>query len=199
MALLRAEEWREKVEQHKIEISSLLEEMAQDVLTFTDELDLQAAQINELSERQDSVNKGRKIDEVSPRQARRKVAHITTLSKQALRFAHSFGLEPEFIEFRKEVTNSSLTVHLSNHPRNDTPPPPTQDDNERILQVLYLDKFAVSDEVHHELRMLCSYLPASHPVKQARKKINELLEYKRLPPRSFEATLVEVILKAVTC
>ena len=87
----------------------------------------------------------------------------------------------------------------------DTPPQPTEDDKEHILQVLYLlDKFAVSDELYHELRMLCPHLPASNRVKQARKEINELLEYTRLSPpypgayRSFKATLVEKISKAVS-
>ena len=109
MALLRAAEWREAVQQHKDELSNLLEEMAKD---YHVELELQSAQIAELSEREE-VNKGKNIDEVSPRQARRKVAHVTTLSKQALWFAHSFGLEPEFVQFRKVATGSSLAVHLS--------------------------------------------------------------------------------------
>ena len=175
----------------------------QGTLTFLDELELQSAQIAELSERE-GVNKGKKI-EVSPRQARRKVAHVTTLSKQALWFAHSFGLEPEFVQFRKVATGSSLAllaVHLSDDPRSDdTPPQPTEDEKEHILQVL--DKFAVSDEVYHELRMLC-HLPSSNRVKQARREINELLEYTRLSPpypgayRSFKATLVEKISKAVS-
>ena len=205
MALLRAAEWREAVQQHKAELGNLLEEMARDTVTFLDELELQSAQIAELSERE-GVNKGKKIDEVSPRQARQKVAHVTTLSKQALWFAHSFGLEPEFVQFRKVATGSSLAVHLSDDPRSDdTPPQPTEDDKEHILQVLYLlDKFAVSDELYHELRMLCPHLPASNRVKQARREINELLEYTRLSPpypgayRSFKATLVEKISKAVS-
>ena len=149
--------------------------------------------------------KQRETDKVSPRQARRKVAHVTTLSKQALWFAHSFGLEPEFVQFRKTATRSSLTVHLSDDPRSSTPPQPTEDDKEHILQVLYLlDKFAVSDELYHELRMLCPHLPASNRVKQARKEINDLLEYTRLPSpypgayRSFKATLVEKISNAVS-
>ena len=162
-----------------------------------DELELQSAQITKLSER--GVNKGKKIDEVSPRQARRKVAYVTTLSKQALWFAHTFGLEPEFVQFRKVGTGSSLAVHLS-----DDTPHSLQKMTKHILQVLYLlDKFAVSDELYHELRMLCPHLPASNRVKQAHKEINEFLEYTRLSPpypgayRSFKATLVEKISKAV--
>ena len=130
-------------------------------LTFLDELELQSAKIVELSEK--GYEQREQIGEVSPRQARRKVAHVTTLSKQALWFAHSFGLEPEFVQFRKTATHSSLTVHLSDEPRSSTPPQPTEDDKEHILQVLYLlDKFVVSDELYHELRMLCPHLTASN-------------------------------------
>ena len=52
--------------------------------------------------------------------------------------------------------------------------------------------------------MLCPRLPGSNRVKQAREEINELLEYTRLSPpypgayRSFKATLVEKISKAVS-
>ena len=175
----------------------------QRTLSLLDELELQAAQIAELSEKK-GMNKGKKIDEVSPRQARRKVAHVTTLSKQALWFAHSFGLEPDFMQFRKAATHSPLTVHLSDDSRSDRPPQAIQNDKECILQVLYLVKFAVSDELYHKLRMLCPDLPASNRIKRAHREINELLEYMRLPPpypgayRSFEATLVEKVSKAVS-
>ena len=100
--------------------------MARDTITlnFMDELELQSAQIAELSER--GVNKWKKIDEVSPHQGHWKVAHahVTTLSNQALWFAHSFGLKPEFVQFRKVATGSSLlAVHLSDDPRSYTHTP----------------------------------------------------------------------------
>ena len=93
-AILRAEQWKNQVEQHK-EISVLLQDMAKDVLAFSEELELQSAQIKELNDLPPSVNKGKQIDEVSPCQARRKIAQVTTLSRRALWFAHSFGLQPE--------------------------------------------------------------------------------------------------------
>ena len=40
-------------------------------------------------------NSDKTIEEVSPRQARRKMKNITTFSKQALWFAESFGLVPD--------------------------------------------------------------------------------------------------------
>ena len=156
--------------------------MATDILTFSDELEMQSARIGDFTDQHNAINKGKQIEDVSPRQARRKVAQVTNLSKQALWFAHSFGLEPEFVQFRKVASQSPLTVQLSN-PSESTTPQPTQDDHDRIHQVLYLlDKFAISDEVYHELTMLCSDLPASYRVKGARSDLNEQLEFSRLPP-----------------
>ena len=168
MAIQRAEEWRQKAQQYKDETSQLFEDMAQDIITFSDELEMQSAMIEKFRDQEDAINKGKKIEDVSPRQARRKVAKVTTLSKQPLWFAHSFGLEPEFVRFRKVASQSPLTVQLDDHPESKTPSPPSQDDHDRIHQVLYLlDMFAVSDEVYHELTMLSSDLPTSHRVKAA--------------------------------
>ena len=180
IAIQTAEEWRQKAQQFKDETSHLLEDMAQDILTFGDELEMQSAMIEEFRDQEDAINKGKQIEDVSPRQARRKVAQVTTLSKQALWFAQSFGLELEFIQFRKVASQSPLTVQLDDHSQSDTPQPPIHDDHDRIHQVLYLlDKFAVSDEVYHELTMLCSDLPASHIVKAARNELNDQPEFNR--------------------
>ena len=84
--------------------------MAKDVLAFSEELDLQSAQIEELNNLPPTVNKGKQIDEVSPRQARRQIAQITTLSRWALWFAHSFGLQPEYVQFKRTSSESSLRV-----------------------------------------------------------------------------------------
>ena len=202
-ALLRAEQWKVQVEQHKEEVTALLQDMAEDVLTFSAELELQSAQIEELSELPPTTNKGKQIDKVSPRQARRKIAQVATLSRQAMWFAHSFGLQPEYVQFRRLSSESTLKVSLEASPSHESPPAKTQDFN-RVHQVLYLlDKFAVSDEVYHELQMLSSDLPPTHRVKQARKALNESVTFERLPPpfpgayRSFEATLMEQLSKAV--
>ena len=40
MAIQRAEEWRQKVEQYKDEACQLLEDMAPDILSFSDELEI---------------------------------------------------------------------------------------------------------------------------------------------------------------
>ena len=207
LAIARAEEWRAEAQLYKDETNKLLEDMATDILTFSDELELQSARFEEVRDQQNPVNKGKMIEDVSPRQARRKVAQVTTLSKQALWFAHSFGLQPESVQFRKVASQSLLTVQLDDHSESGTPQPPgpSQVDIDRVHQVLYLlDKFAVSDEVYHELTMLCSDLPASHRVKAARNDLNEQLEFERLPPpypgayRCFEKMLADKISTAVS-
>ena len=177
-AILRAEQWKNQVEQHKEEISVLLQDMAEDVLTFSEELELQSAQIKELSDLPSTINRGKQIDEVSPHQARRKIAQVATLSRRALWFAHSFGLQPEYVQFKRTSSELSLQVSLAS-PSNESPPTQTQEDFDRAYQVLYLlDKFAVSDEVYHELQMLSSDLPPTHRVKQA---LNESITFDRLP------------------
>ena len=63
-ALLRAEQWKIQLEQHKAVVTALLQDMAKDVLRFSAELELQFAQIEELSVLP-STTKGKQIDEVS--------------------------------------------------------------------------------------------------------------------------------------
>ena len=179
--------------------------MATDILTFSNELEMQSARIGELTDQHNAINKGKQTEDVLPGQARRKVAQVTNLSKQALLFAHSFGLEPEFVHFRKVASHSPLTVQLSDPSESTTPQSPIQDDHDRICQVLYLlNNFAISDKVYHELTMLCSDLPALHRVKGARSDLNEQLEFSRLPLlypgayRCFEKMLVDKISKAVS-
>ena len=57
--------------------------MATDILTFRNELEMQSARIGELTDQHNAINKGKQIEDVSPRQARRKVAQVTNISKQA--------------------------------------------------------------------------------------------------------------------
>lgn len=108
------------------------------------------------------------------------------------------------MQFKRTSSESSLKVSLEPCPSNELPPTQTQEVFDRAYQVLYLlDKFAVSDEVYHELRMLCSHLPPTHRMKQARKALNESITFDRLPPpypgayRSFQATLMDQLSKAV--
>ena len=64
---MRAEEWRAKAQQYKEETNKLLEDMATDILTFSDELELQSARFEEVRDQQNPINKGKMIEDVSPR------------------------------------------------------------------------------------------------------------------------------------
>ena len=58
-------------------------------------------------------NTGKTVEEVSPRQIRRKMKDVTTFSKQALWFAESFGLIPDYVQMHKAQSGSFSRVSLS--------------------------------------------------------------------------------------
>ena len=57
-------------------------------------------------------NTGKKIDELSPRHARRKLAIFKNLSMQALWFGESFGLVPESLQVWKQKSGVTIVVPL---------------------------------------------------------------------------------------
>ena len=67
LAIVRAEEWRAEAQQYKEETNKLLEDKATDILTFSDELELQSARFEEVRDQQNPINKGKMIEDVSPR------------------------------------------------------------------------------------------------------------------------------------
>ena len=151
------------------EITELLEDMA-----------VLVAEHNPLSDTTNvSRNKGKTVEEVSPRQARRKMSKVTDFTKQALWFAESFGLIPEYVQMHKARSGSPVKVSINNAPPSSATPNPA--DHAAIHQTLYiLDRFAVSDEAYHELSVT-SNLPPLHRLKTARSTLNGSLDLKRLP------------------
>ena len=151
------------------EITDILQEMAvlvaEEDTTLNDTTNIQS-------------NSGKTIEEVSPRQARRKMKDVTTFTKQALWFAESFGLIPEYVQMHKAQSGSPVKVTISDEsPLHSTP---TESDYAKVRQVLYvLDRFAVSDEAYHELSVT-SNLPPLHHLKTARSSLNASLDLKRL-------------------
>ena len=95
--MLNAEEIAREKEK---EIDELLEAMAADYSTFLDEIEEQRLMIKEIQGIENF--KGRKIDDVGPRQARRHIAKVTTRTKTALLFAQTFGLMPEKVIMRRQ-------------------------------------------------------------------------------------------------
>ena len=106
------------------------------------------------------VNRGKSIEEVSPRQVRRKVKKFTNFAHQALWFAESFGLVPDYIQAHKTVSGSPVKISLTY----DIPPSPSpnEDNYSKVQQMLYIvDRFAVSDDDYHELSVASSLPPSS--------------------------------------
>ena len=125
-------------------------------------------------------NSGKTIEEVSPRQARRKMKDITTFSKQALWFTESFGLVPDYVQMHKAQSGSPVKVTLCENYPTPSPSAPSENDYAKVRQILYiLDRFAVSDEAYHELSVSSS-LPSIHRLKEARSSLNASLDLKRL-------------------
>ena len=87
------------------EITQVLEDMAQTICTNEQ---TRETCLTDITNTPNYCNKGKTIEEVTPRQARRKMNTFTDYSKQALWFAESFGLVPEYTHLRKGADLSLL-------------------------------------------------------------------------------------------
>lgn len=125
------------------------------------------------------INKGKKMTEVSPRQARRKLAQCKTHTQHALWFCESFGLIPEVLQLRREDSSSPISFQLSSSnvfPNQHL----TETGRSKIYQALYIsDRFAVSDEAYDELSTVSSLTPL-YKIKDARLDLNETLDIRRI-------------------
>ena len=102
---------------------------------------------------------------------------FTSFTQQALWFAESCGLVPDYVQVHKGVSGSPVKISLTDH----TPPSrlPSEDDYDKIQQMLYIvDRFAVSDDAYHEFSV-ASNLPPLHRLKQARASLNSSLTLSR--------------------
>ena len=125
-------------------------------------------------------NSGKTIEEVSSRQARRKMNDVTVFSKQALWFGESFDLIPDYVQMHKAKSGSPVKITIGDDPPSPSPLAPSENDYAKVRQILYiLDRFAVSDEAYHELSVTSS-LPPLHQLKEARSTLNASLDLKRL-------------------
>ena len=164
-----------EIQEREEEFDQLLQEMAQTVMEYEEQLDCSAVGV--------AQNTGKPIEEVGQRQARRKILTFTTFTKKALWFAESFGLIPETLQLRKAVSGSPVKVPV-NEPLPATSyssnPASKGTDYEKVLQILYIvDRFCVSDEAYHELSSISKDLPPLYRVKRARLSLNSTLELQR--------------------
>ena len=164
------------------QITTLLEEMAT-ILVSRSENDINVANTDTTAS-PTFINKGKTIEEVSPRQGQRKLAKYKTFAQSALWFSESFGLVPEYILLHKSISKSPVKVTFN--ATDDNTQQPSGHDFEKVMQVLYiLDRFAVSDEAYHEIRMSSkqsdstSTLPPLYQVKNSRRALNSTIEIER--------------------
>ena len=204
-AEMQAALWKHQHETKQLEVTQLLEDMAESIITYEEMMKRLEARIEDSEATVARRNDTKTVEEVSPRQARRKMSQFTSYVHQALWFSESFGLIPEYVHLRKTKSGSPVKVPFSPSNLRISSEQPTADDHEKVLQTLYiLDRFAVSDESYHELGTLSGTLPPLYKVKKARNIINESLEIERLPSpylgafRPFYNTLLKELTKAVS-
>lgn len=174
------ERWKLLVQEKESAIDSLLIDMAAEITTLTEEVEAKESELSAVREASGYSNKGKSIEDVQPRQARRKLSEVASLAKKALWFADTFGLIPESLNVRKAVSGQVVTLKLG-RPAVDTPQPQQSSDDEKVAQILYLlDQFAISDEAYHELASISQDLPPSYKVKRKRNDINEAVEIRRI-------------------
>ena len=151
------------------QLTEILEEMARIIAQYESTIEQQGTSTP-------AHNKGKTIEEVSPRQVRRKLQQFTTFATQALWFSESFGLMPDYIQLHKINSLSPVKVALESlHDARQKDQQPSEDDSNKVLAALYiLDRFAVSDESYHELSM-ASNLPPLYKLKRVRIALNESL------------------------
>ena len=125
------------------DITTLVEDFEHVTLQCTGmekELDELHEQIGSLvlSEKASRPNSGKPIDELSPRQARRKMSEFRDHVEAVLWFAESYGLNPTILQLK--TTTSRQPVELSLYDEDPaTPTSPSssvlQDEKEKLLQV----------------------------------------------------------------
>ena len=96
-------ELENEVERKDEEITELLQDMARVII----EPDTAMTDITNTVK-----NSGKTIEEVSPRQARRKINKLKVLTRDALWFAESFGLVPQCVLMQKTKSGSPVKVTL---------------------------------------------------------------------------------------
>ncbi len=166
--------WKQELTEAEEDIQALREEVAQ---LYCD---------RDQDECWPEYNTSKKVDEVSPRQKRRKLNQFKSFAEKALWFAESFGLTPQSLTLSTQ-SDERYTLQLSTGTgdsrsslcRKDTESAVT---TASIHETLYLlEKFGVSDEFYHELSMHHPSLARSYKVKQLRKELTSEIEVIRLP------------------
>ncbi len=126
-------------------------------------------------------NKGRPYDEVEKQQQTRKLLHFKREASKALFFAETFGLVPQSLELTSNK-GEHVSIDFTNQPAHPKYHQLPEEEREKIQQLSHvLDKFAVGDNIYHELHMLYDDLPTKTLLGQARDDLSQIFEIRRLP------------------
>uniref|UniRef100_A0A1X7U939 Uncharacterized protein n=1 Tax=Amphimedon queenslandica TaxID=400682 RepID=A0A1X7U939_AMPQE len=167
-----------------VQLSSLQEEVREAVVSNDVMISHLVKQLDTFTKSKCFHNKGKAINEVEDQQRRRKIAKLRESCKLALWFADSFNINLLVIYFQVEDSNDTIQLQYKDScvASSATNLPTTTN------QILYLlDRFAVSDELYHELSMICPSLPRSHIIRKLRTSISNNVEIIRLPTSYFRA------------
>ena len=96
--------------------SELLQDMAEAIASYEEQIEQLQKKVADAENRactSQDVNKGKKITEVSPRQARRKVSQLRKTAEKALWFANTFGLIPRSLLLEKDMTGSPVKLDFN--------------------------------------------------------------------------------------
>ena len=170
---IKIEEWRRKVEDLESKKRELMKEMHGALKEKDDEMAKLREQNAALIQHIDNLEKrlgevgctGKKLGDLGSRQRHRKLKELKSRAEVALWFVKSYGLELTCLKGVDTEHGNSYTVDLTNEPS--ATPNTDKEEDEKLEQVLYLlDKFCASDELYHELTMICDDLPKSYLIKQ---------------------------------
>ena len=137
--------------------------------------------IEKLEERLGEVGcTGKKLGDLGPRQRSRKLKELKSRAEVALWFVKSYGLELNCLKGVDTNQGNQYTIELD---KEDSSIPNTdKEEDNKLEQVLYLlDKFCASDELYHELTMICDDLPKSYLIKQKRNQLNNICNIEPVP------------------
>ncbi len=199
-AVEAAELYKSQMESLQETLDVLYDEMTRERIEL--ELEVQGTQEKLAHFTTPLENQGKPIEQLGPRQAKRKLGEFKSRAQVALFFAESFGLQLRSLEVG--TTSGKVISVPFGAASSSFQEPCALDDKEKVLQILYLlDKFGVGDKFYHELAAIDSALPRSYKVKKARVELNAKCDVQKIDGfdgayRSLETALIQQVAALVS-
>ena len=116
---------------------------------------------------------GKKLGDLGPRKRSRKLEERKSRAKVKLWFVKSYGFELNCLKGVDTNQGNQYTIELDKEYSSIANTEKEEDD--KLEQVLYLlDKFCASDELYHELTMICDDLLKSYLIEEKRNQLNNI-------------------------